>query len=241
MRRGTKKARVLDLYAAGGSVEAIAHQLDTQPSYVANVLAAAGDTPAYHDLYVSSTVQSGYAQPCRGLLRFKDVKAAQDSVRRLDTLYHACEQHGDRRGQHQAQVLALIGKNRAEGLGKYAEAQVFAEWLVQHLTVRRPVLEPVSPCAAAWDDISPDAGGARVLPSKPPDACAARSPSRFLVRCSFRMAHARKTLRWVKRCPMSHAEIAIRQVFEAEDFGPAFTPALREQEERLRAQVAAKR
>jgi hypothetical protein len=159
MRRVTKKARVLDLYAAGGTVEAIARQLDTQPSYVANVLAIAGQTPTYHDLYVSSTVQSGYAQPCRGLLRFKDVQAAQHSVRQLETLYRACEQHHDRRGQHQAQVLALIGKNRAEGIGKYAEAQVFADWLVQHLTVRRPELETPSPRAAAWDDVSPDAGG----------------------------------------------------------------------------------
>jgi hypothetical protein len=36
-------------------------------------------------------------------------------------------------------------------------------------------------------------------------------------------------------------EIEIRQVFEAEDFDPAFTPELREQEERLRAQMATKR
>ena len=91
-------------------------QLDTRPSYVANVLAAAGQTPAYHDLYVSTVVQSGYTQQERGLLRFKDVHAAQQSVHRLDTLYHACEHQHDRRGQHQAQVLALIGKNRAEGL-----------------------------------------------------------------------------------------------------------------------------
>ena len=50
-----------------------------------------------------------------------------------------------------------------------------------------------------------------------------------------------EAIEWVKRCPVSHAEIEIRQVFEAEDFGAAFTPELREQEERLRAQVAAKR
>jgi hypothetical protein len=53
-----------------------------------------------------------------------------------------------------------------------------------------------------------------------------------------------EAIAWVKRCPMPHdteTEIEIRQVFEAEDFGPAFTPDLREQEERLRAQVAAKR
>jgi hypothetical protein len=48
-----------------------------------------------------------------------------------------------------------------------------------------------------------------------------------------------EAIEWVKRCPNpmpgSEAEIEIRQVFEAEDFGPAFTPKLRQQEERLRA------
>ncbi len=52
-----------------------------------------------------------------------------------------------------------------------------------------------------------------------------------------------EAIEWVKRCPNpleGEAEIEIRQVFEAEDFGPALTPELREQEERLSAQVAAK-
>lgn len=46
---------------------------------------------------------------------------------------------------------------------------------------------------------------------------------------------------WVKRCPNPtgvESEIEIRPVFEAEDFGAEFTPELREQEERLRAQIA---
>jgi hypothetical protein len=50
-----------------------------------------------------------------------------------------------------------------------------------------------------------------------------------------------EAIEWVKRCPNptgDEAEIEIRQVFEAEDFGDAFTPELREQEERLRAQGA---
>jgi hypothetical protein len=53
-----------------------------------------------------------------------------------------------------------------------------------------------------------------------------------------------EAIEWVKRCPNptgAEAEIEIRQVFEAEDFGPAFTPELREQEARLRAQTDAKR
>jgi hypothetical protein len=49
---------------------------------------------------------------------------------------------------------------------------------------------------------------------------------------------------WVKRCPNPtgvDAEIEIRQVFEACDFGAALTPELKEQEERLRVQAAAKK
>ena len=52
-----------------------------------------------------------------------------------------------------------------------------------------------------------------------------------------------EAIEWVKRCPNPHegeSEIEIRQVFEAEDFGAEFTPELREQEERLRAQIASK-
>src|SRR3954452_9221948 len=51
-----------------------------------------------------------------------------------------------------------------------------------------------------------------------------------------------EAIEWVKRCPNpmeGESEIEIRQVFEAEDFGEAFTPELREQEERVRAQAAA--
>ena len=50
-----------------------------------------------------------------------------------------------------------------------------------------------------------------------------------------------EAIEWVKRCPNpmpgEEAEIEIRQVFEAEDFGAEFTPELRAQEDRLRAQV----
>jgi hypothetical protein len=49
-----------------------------------------------------------------------------------------------------------------------------------------------------------------------------------------------EAIEWVKRCPNpldGEAEIEIRQVFEAEDFGAEFTPELRDQEQRLRAQM----
>ena len=50
-----------------------------------------------------------------------------------------------------------------------------------------------------------------------------------------------EAIEWVKRAPNpleGESEIEIRQVFEAEDFGDEFTPELREQEERVRAQAA---
>ena len=53
-----------------------------------------------------------------------------------------------------------------------------------------------------------------------------------------------EAIEWVKRCPHPHegvdTNIEIRQVFEMEDFGEEFTPEAREQEERLRKQVADK-
>ena len=50
-----------------------------------------------------------------------------------------------------------------------------------------------------------------------------------------------EAVEWLKRAPFDgDTEIEVRQVFEADDFGAEFTPELREQEERLRAQVAAK-
>ena len=50
-----------------------------------------------------------------------------------------------------------------------------------------------------------------------------------------------EAIEWMKRAPFDGgAEIELRQVFESEDFGEALTPELREQETRLRAEVAGK-
>lgn len=62
----------------------------------------------------------------------------------------------------------------------------------------------------------------------------------------FSMIQARskeEAIEWVKRWPVEDGdvELEIRQVFEAEDFGPALAPELREQEERLRKQASTKK
>ena len=48
-----------------------------------------------------------------------------------------------------------------------------------------------------------------------------------------------EAVEWAKRAPFQEGEVEIRQVFEDDDFGEEFTPELREQEARLRAQAAA--
>jgi len=59
----------------------------------------------------------------------------------------------------------------------------------------------------------------------------------------FQVKSKEEAIEWVKRSPNpfpgTESEIEIRQVFEAEDFGPAFTPELREAEKQIGAQMAA--
>ncbi|MES2635318.1 MAG: YciI family protein [Pseudomonadota bacterium] len=60
----------------------------------------------------------------------------------------------------------------------------------------------------------------------------------------WQCASLQEAIEWVRKCPnpmMEDSDIEIRQVFEAEDFGEAFTPELREQEDRLRRELEAKK
>ena len=59
----------------------------------------------------------------------------------------------------------------------------------------------------------------------------------------WRCASLQEAIDWVRRCPNpmpGESEIEIRPIFEADDFGEAFTPELREQEARLREQLDGK-
>jgi hypothetical protein len=134
-KRMSKRQLAQDLYKQGLRVDTIAKVLETDPAYVANSLIETGQVPAYVDLYTHTGPQNRYAQMLAGVLKFKNLEAAHESVARIDEIYHRFEEARDRRGQHQAQLLALTGKNRAEGLGKRQEARLFADWLIEHLAV----------------------------------------------------------------------------------------------------------
>ena len=61
----------------------------------------------------------------------------------------------------------------------------------------------------------------------------------WLLQCSS----LEEVIEWMKRCPNpmpGDSEIEIRQVFENEDFGAEFTPALQAQEDRIRDEIAAR-
>src|SRR2546425_12282351 len=126
-RRMSKRKLAQELYGQGLRVDTIAELLETDPAYVANALIAAGQTPAYVDLYTHTGPQNRYAQRLAGVLKFKTVEAARESVARIDALYHEFEAARDRRGQHQTQLLALTGKNRAGGIGKRPEARPLSD------------------------------------------------------------------------------------------------------------------
>lgn len=96
----------------------------------------------------------------------------------------------------------------------------------------------------AGEGLHPSARGARVRfcgagrsvsrgPFSPPETLVAG----FWI---WQCASLDEAIEWARQCPNPMAvdsDIEIRQIFEAEDFGAALTPPLREQEERLRAQL----
>jgi hypothetical protein len=57
----------------------------------------------------------------------------------------------------------------------------------------------------------------------------------------WKCASMDEAVAWLKKAPFEDTELEIRQVFEAEDFGAEFTPEARAQEDRLRAELAAKK
>ena len=97
----------------------------------------------------------------------------------------------------------------------------------------------------AMEGLQPSSKGARVRFSGPKrtviDGPFAETKELIAGFWLIQVKSKEEAIEWVRRCPNpfeGDSEIEVRQVFEAEDFGPEFTPELREQEDRVRAQVA---
>jgi hypothetical protein len=97
----------------------------------------------------------------------------------------------------------------------------------------------------AGEGLHPTSKGKRVqFTSKPPrviDGPFAETKELIAGFWLWQVKSMEEAIEWLKRAPFDGGtEIELRPVFEADDFGAEFTPELREQEERLRAQVAAR-
>jgi hypothetical protein len=132
--RETKKDRILAMWRDGTrEIDRLAALSNSRPSYVASVLQSAGLLRGYFDLYTTTNQdQNAYSRFFRGVLEFRTVEAARESVAKIDRLYKYFERIGDRAGQHHAEVMALTGRNRARWGNKKECAQVFMNWLVDH-------------------------------------------------------------------------------------------------------------
>lgn len=133
-RLQTKKERILRLYHEGKTdIFDLAEAVGSQPSYVGNVLVEAGLIQGYCDLYTTTSYDLNiYSRFFRNLLSFKTPDEARRCVEQLDSLYQYFERIGDRAGQHHAQMVALIGRNRARWSGKHEAARIFTEWLLNN-------------------------------------------------------------------------------------------------------------
>lgn len=135
--RRSKKAQILEAYEGGMTdIAQIVRKVGVRPSYVGQVLQAAGLIKGYFDLYSSNSDPDNeanvYQRFFRGVLQYKTVEAAEESVRRIDRLYNYFGRLNDRAGQHQAMVIALTGKNRARWSGKHRQSRIFHDWLAQN-------------------------------------------------------------------------------------------------------------
>jgi hypothetical protein len=102
----------------------------------------------------------------------------------------------------------------------------------------------------AGEGLQPSSKGARIKFSKDDKRSVVDGPfaeTKELVAgfWLWNVASREEAIAWAKRSPSpfpgEECEIEVRKVMEAEDFGEAFTPELREREERLREQVAGKK
>lgn len=133
----TKKAQIIAAYESGMTdIAQIVRRIGVRPSYVGQVLQAAGLIKGYYDLFSSNSDPAQemniYARFFHDVLHYKTVEEARESVQKIDRLYNYFRRLNDHAGQHHAEIVALTGKNRARSGRKYAQSQIFREWLVSH-------------------------------------------------------------------------------------------------------------
>jgi hypothetical protein len=137
----SKKDQIQALFLSGfDDIADIASMTGCKPSYVGAVLQEAGLHKGYFDLYTSTThPMNVYSKYFAGQLGYRNEETARDSVELIDALYRRFELAGDRAGQHHALLMALTMYNRARFTAKPTEAEIFRQWLYEHLDESKSV------------------------------------------------------------------------------------------------------
>lgn len=145
----SKKDMILSLFETGiKEIETISAISGAKPSYVGSVLQKEGLIDNYFDLYTSTAHPMNiYSKHFKGKLGFKDVTAAERSVKVLDGAYRYFDNQQDRAGQHHTLEMALTMLDRARWTGKLEEAEVYRQWLVRKLST--PLVDIARPMEVA--------------------------------------------------------------------------------------------
>jgi hypothetical protein len=108
----------------------------TSPSYIANVLVKAGKDVQYKDILVKTKPPDKYEKELEGLLQFKDLKEAEETIQRMCELEKQFKQKDDRAGLEYLRQLAekgykrclMIAKNEKVEIHKREEKKEIAFW-----------------------------------------------------------------------------------------------------------------
>jgi len=108
----------------------------TSPSYIANVLRAAGVRVDYDDRYVDALIPEPYAHRLEGLLQFQNLDDAESALRKLDEIYQEYQSASDRVGTGLVRSIVIKGRQRAESIAgnsrvrpeKRREKEEIARW-----------------------------------------------------------------------------------------------------------------
>src|SRR3954449_7136039 len=135
-------------------------------------------------------------------------------------------------------VMVLVKANKESEAGEMPSQELLSQMMAfNEELVRAGVM-------LAGEGLHPSSKGARVRYDRDGRATVVDGPfaeTKELVAGFWilQVSSREEVLEWMKKAPFRDGEVEIRKIAETEDFGDAFTPELREQEERLRAQSAA--
>lgn len=129
----SKAEQVLRALLDGRGVQAVARELGTVPTTVAQIAARAGIPSDYMDLYTGNGPHLPQHEEFEGVLRFASVPDAEKSAAKIQRMIRSYVKRGMPLAAHRARYTLLVGRDLAMGSGKAHQAGIFAQALVAEL------------------------------------------------------------------------------------------------------------